>query len=78
MEMGEYDEVDVQMIGGLITIILASNRIVQYISKVEHEELNSSSIGKGCIIVRMNVKDTKLCFINAHLSPRVNKLQERI
>lgn len=50
-----------------MTLVLASKNMLNDITAVEHDDIASGSTGKGTVIIKMNVFDTKLCFINTHL-----------
>ncbi|KAL4501680.1 hypothetical protein ABPG72_018731 [Tetrahymena utriculariae] len=77
LDLPEYVEVDFHSSGGLMTIILASKNIIEDITAVEHDDIVSTSVGKGTVVIKLNVCNTKLCFINAHLQPGQSKMQER-
>jgi len=67
MDLPNYAEVDFHLADGVMTVVLADKNVLDLITAVEHDDLTSGSTGKGTVIIKMNVADTKLCFINAHL-----------
>ncbi|EAS06288.2 endonuclease/exonuclease/phosphatase family protein (macronuclear) [Tetrahymena thermophila SB210] len=77
LDLPEYVEVDFHSSGGLMTVILAQKSIIEDITAVEHDDIVSTSVGKGTVVIKLSVCNTKLCFINAHLQPGQNKTQER-
>lgn len=78
MDLNNYAEVDFHTIENVMTIVLANKSILNDITGVEHEGLDSGSTGKGTVIIKMKVFDTKLCFINAHLIKGQSKFLDRL
>ena len=67
---------------GLLILVFAKKEISKRIVQVETDKVKTGMGGKlgnkGSVIVKLNIDDTSLCFINCHLEPSVKNLENRL
>ncbi|KAJ3386497.1 hypothetical protein HDU84_001513 [Entophlyctis sp. JEL0112] len=77
---GEYQKVAVRQLIGLLIVVYAKKSIAEEISEVSTDAVGTGFLGagnKGGVSCRFRVRDSYLCFVNAHLAADTNQVDRR-
>lgn len=79
---GKYAYVRSQTLVGLLLIIYAKESLWNRISKIEADTVKTGLAGtvgnKGAVVIKFNVDDTSLVFINVHMEAGGKATKERL
>ena len=67
---------------GIVLIIFVKEEIKRYISNLEHESVKLGFLNKfgsqGAVIIRFQINNSNICFINVHLPYCDNKISDKM
>ena len=81
-KMDTYYEISHLSYYGCFLIVFAKISLKERVKKIQFDEVNFSALAnfskKGALLIKFNVNDSSLCFINCHLESGNNSFKERL